>query len=341
MVAGMGWILLASFFLGTFALPSKYIKGYAWENTWGAFFFLGMLVVPVGFAALALNGLWQTYSQVSGQVIFGVIALGFLWGCGFCMWGHGLSMLGMSLGYALTMGTMALCGSMLPFFLGHADRAGTAGGMLVILGIVVCIVGVAINGMAGVKRERASQANQDASAPKKNVLLGVIICVLAGMFSSGCNIAFHVGSQVGKIDSICVEKFANPAWMGGLSVWTLIFLGGLISSFGFATVRLFQNNSWKNFLNAGSGFNLFMALLMAVGHFGCLFFYGLGGWMLGELGTSVGFAIFQSGSVLIGNGLGFATGEWKDASSESKSWLAVGLSVLIAGIVLVSIGNTL
>jgi L-rhamnose-H+ transport protein len=353
MLAGMAWILLASFFLGTFALPAKYIKNYAWENTWGAFFFFAMLVVPVGFALLALNGLWQTYSQVPRETILGVMALGFLWGCGFCLWGNGLAMLGLSLGYALTMGTMALCGSILPFFLGkpspgslsglftfNAERASTPGGMTVVAGIMVCIVGVAINGIAGMKREKAFQADAPAGQAKNNTLLGVIICVLAGLLSSCCNIAFHIGS-VGGIDTISVEQFNNPAWMRGLSVWTLIFLGGLISSFGYSLIRLFQNNSWKNFANPGTGMNLFLTLLMAIGHFACLFFYGIGGWMLGALGTSVGFAIFQSGSVLIGNFLGFATGEWKGASSESKNWLAVGLAVLIGGIIVVSIGNTI
>ena len=341
MLIGMGWILLASFFLGTFALPAKYVKNYAWENTWGAFFFFAMLVVPVGFAAVALNGLWATYAQVSGGVIFGVMALGFLWGCGFCLWGHGLAMLGLSLGYALTMGTMALCGSMLPFFLGHADRAATPGGLVIIAGILVCIVGVAINGIAGIKREKAFQASAPAGQQKKNTLLGVIVCILAGLLSSGCNIAFHVGSQIGGIDRISVETFKNPVWMGGLSVWTLIFLGGLISSLGFSSIQLFRNKTWPGFANAGSTKNLALTLVMAIGHFACLFFYGLGGWMLGELGTSVGFAIFQSGSVLIGNGLGFMTGEWKGASGESKKWLACGLTVLILGIVIVSIGNTM
>ncbi|MCY3020306.1 MAG: hypothetical protein NTW87_14910 [Planctomycetota bacterium] len=340
MLMGLGWIFVASVFLGTFALPSKYIKNFAWENTWGAFFFLAMLVVPVGFSSLAVKGLWQTYSQVSGGVIFGVVALGALWGCGFCLWGHGLARLGLSLGYALTMGTMALCGSMLPFFMGSAARAATPGGMVVILGILVCIAGVAINGIAGMKREKAFQAEAPAGQEKKSTLVGVVICVLAGLFSSGCNIAFYVG-KVGDVDKICVETFNNPVWISGLSVWTLIFLGGLISSFGFSVIRLFQNNSWKNFGNEGAGMNVFLALLMAVGHFGCLFFYGLGGSMVGALGTSVGFAIFQSGSVLIGNGLGFMTGEWKGASRESLKWLAGGLTVLILGIIIVSIGNTM
>jgi hypothetical protein len=340
MLTGMAMILLASFFLGTFALPSKYIRNYAWENTWGAFFLIGMLVVPVGFSALALKGLGSLYGQVSGGTIFGVMALGFLWGCGFCMWGHGLAMLGLSLGYALTMGTMALVGSMLPFFLGHADKAATTGGLVVILGILVCIGGVAINGLAGVRRERAARA-ADAAAPKKNMVAGVVVCVLAGLFSSGCNVAFHVGGNLGKIDSMAVSQYGNPPWLGGLAVWTLIFLGGLISSFGFCVIQLGRNNTWKGFAVEGSGRNLLMATLMAVGHFACLFFYGIGGWRLGELGTSVGFAIFQSGSILIGNFLGFMTGEWKQADASSKRTLAAGIGVLLLGIILVSVGNSI
>jgi hypothetical protein len=104
---------------------------------------------------------------------------------------------------------------------------------------------------------------------------------------------------------------------------------------------LFQNGTWRNFAAADSGRNLTLAALMALGHFACLFFYGLGGSMVGELGTSVGFAVFQCGSLLVGNALGFMTGEWKGASTESKRWLAAGLSVLIMGILVVSAGNTI
>ena len=78
---------------------------------------------------------------------------------------------------------------------------------------------------------------------------------------------------------------------------------------------------------------------MAAGHFACIIFYGIGCGELGKLGTSVGFAIFQSGSILIGNGLGLFTGEWKGASPKSRTWLAIALAILIAGIVVVSVGN--
>ncbi|NQT86069.1 hypothetical protein HQ560_04850 [bacterium] len=338
-MVGIGWTMLGALFLGTFALPSKYIKNYAWENTWAAFFVFGMLVVPIGFSALVVKDLLASYEGVSGGVIFGVIALSFLWGCGFCCWGTGLSMVGLSLGYSLTMGTMALVGSIVPFFLGNADKALTGPGMVVIGGILVCIVGVAFNGVAGMKREKLEGGGETEGEPKKtNMALGVFICVLAGVLSSGLNIAFHIGNNVGGI-AANAEKLGNPAWIAGLSTWTLVFLGGMISSVGYTVFLLCKNKTWGGFKNQGSCKNLTFAFIMAVGHFACIFFYGIGGWKLGALGTSVGFSIFQSGSLLIGNGLGFMTGEWQGASSDSKKWLGIGLGTLILGIVIVSVGN--
>jgi hypothetical protein len=341
---GIGWTMLGAMFLGIFALPLKYIKKYEWENTWGAFFLFGMLVVPVGFAALTVNDLWGSYAGVSGWVIFGVMGLSFLWGCGFCCWGTGLSLVGLSLGYSLTMGTMALVGSIVPFFLGNADKAMTAPGMTVIGGILVCILGVAINGYAGMQREKSQAAAASeagtGSGQAKNMALGLFVCVLAGVLSSGLNIAFHIGNNVGKIADNC-EKLGNPAYMAGLSTWTLVFLGGGISSVLYCLFLLSKNKTWNLFGCEGSARFLFFAFLMAVGHFACIFFYGIGGWKLGALGTSVGFSIFQSGSLLLGNGLGFLTGEWKGASGRSRACLATGLTILILGIVIVSVGNAI
>jgi len=240
------------------------------------------------------------------------------------------------------MGTMALVGSILPFFMGSADKALTPGGMLVIFGILICIAGVIINGMAGMKREKKDGEGAEQSAKNKNFMRkGLIVCVLAGVLSSGCNVAFHIGSNVGDITTISVEKYGNPGGLAGISVWNLIFLGGLISSFGYSAILLFRNKTWNKFLVKGSGKNLGLTLIMATAHFACLFFYGAGSFKLGVLGTSVGFAIFQSGSLLLGNGFGFFTGEWKNAPKVSKNYLFAGLTVLIAGIVIVSVGNAM
>jgi L-rhamnose-H+ transport protein len=339
MIIGLAWITLASFFLGTFAFPGKFVKNYEWENTWGAFFFFAMWLVPLAFGFGALNGLTGSYQQVPAGVLLGVVGLGFLWGTGFCLWGIGLSRIGLSLGYAITMGTMALVGSMLPFFLGSADKMYTTGGQVIIIGILICIVGVVINGIAGIKREKHENAGAVKSLEKKDMFTGVVICFLAGLFSSCCNIAFHIGANIGKINIISVEQYGNPVWLSGISIWVLIFIGGGISSVSYSAYLLLKNHTWKNFAVPEITRNLTLALIMALGHFGCLFFYGVGGWKLGALGTSVGFAIFQTGSILLANLLGFLTGEWIDAGPDAKRWMYAGLSVLILGIIVVSIGN--
>jgi len=342
MIVGIAFVMLAAVFLGTFALPSKYVRNYSWENTWGLFFFIGMLVVPVAFAFLTIKGLWATYGQVSPNIIFWIIALGFLWGCAFCCWGHGLAMLGLSLGYSLCMGVQALVGSMLPFFLGHADKAATLPGMVIMGGILTCICGVAVNGYAGVQREKSQASDQEEQGSKKKYALkGVILCLIAGVLAANVNIAYHIGHNIGNITGISEQQFGNPPWLVGLAVWMLICIGGLIPAFGFSVILLFKNKTWKNFLAKGAVPNLTCATLMAVGHFACLFFYGVGGWKIGVLGTSVGFAIFQSGSLLVGNTLGILTGEWKDASQASKNGLFIGLGILILGIIIVSYGNAI
>ena len=338
-MVGIGWTIVGAIFLGTFAFPSKYVKNFAWENTWGTFFLFAMLIVPVAFACATVNGLWSSYANIPGSVIFWVIALGFLWGCGFCCWGYGLSMLGLSLGYALTMGTMALVGSIVPFFLGNAEMAKTLPGMVVIGGILICICGVGINGYSGVIREkRQAGGGDDAGRKRVNMGLGVLVCVTAGVLSSGLNIAFHIG---GEIATVAGKEFGNPDWLKGMAVWNLIFIGGFLSSVSFSVYMLCKNKTWGGFKNVGSIRNIILAIIMAVGHFLCIFFYGVGVWKLGALGTSVGFAIFQSGALLLGIGLGFFTGEWKDASEKSKQWLYIGLGTLIGGIIIVSIGNAM
>ncbi len=95
---------------------------------------------------------------------------------------------------------------------------------------------------------------------------------------------------------------------------------------GFATVAYFayqlsKNKTWKNFKSAGSSKNIFLIAIMALVYFASLIIYGLGAYSLGSLGTSVGFAIFQTGCIIVANMLGLFTVEWKNAGIKSKNWM--------------------
>jgi len=101
---GMCFVLLAAACNGMLAVPQKFVKAFAWENTWGAFYLFAMVVISAAFAFLFLKGGLATWQQVGIMQVVVPIAFGFLWGCGMTCFGLGIDALGISLGYAIIMG---------------------------------------------------------------------------------------------------------------------------------------------------------------------------------------------------------------------------------------------
>jgi L-rhamnose-H+ transport protein len=67
--------------------------------------------------------------------------------------------------------------------------------------------------------------------------------------------------------------------------------------------------------------------------------YGWGASLLGSLGPSVGWPVFQAMIVVTSSVIGFAMGEWKNAEARLVRVAGIGLAMLVAAIVLLSIGN--
>jgi len=118
LIFGFGFILLGAICNGTFALFHKFVKEFEWENTWGCFFFFTMLVIPAAFAAILLEGAFACWSEMwsdpGPRALLIPMAFGFLWGCGSLSFGIGVSMIGLSLGYAIIMGLASFLGSLIP-----------------------------------------------------------------------------------------------------------------------------------------------------------------------------------------------------------------------------------
>ncbi len=80
---------------------------------------------------------------------------------------------------------------------------------------------------------------------------------------------------------------------------------------------------------------------MALLHDGAIVLFGMGASKLGPLGVAVGYAVFMSFAIIVGNINGFLTREWKGASRRSVLWLAAGILVLVAGVSTLTTGNYL
>lgn len=62
--AGILLSITAGIFLGSFALPSKYIKKWEWENYWAVFTLFGAVILPLLLAMATIPGFWGIYDDV-------------------------------------------------------------------------------------------------------------------------------------------------------------------------------------------------------------------------------------------------------------------------------------
>ncbi|GAA4949640.1 L-rhamnose/proton symporter RhaT [Algibacter agarivorans] len=341
MFSGILFALLSAVLLGVYALPSKYTKGFAWENTWGGFFFFGMFVIPTIITFLLVKDLWAIYEQIPSWVFFTMFGLSFCWGIGNILWGYSINSIGMALAFSLFLGVITSIDTILPLILvpeGQESVIGTEIGNIMLFGIGIIVSGIALNGYAGILRDK-SKGKDNEEKDTKTIRQGILFCVLGAICAAGFNLSYHTGNNLGGIGEIAEIQFGNEPWIARLAVLLPIFMGATISTMLFFSYRLTKNKTWGNYTKSGALTALVLVIAMAVFHDSALVIYGLAAYHLGELGTSVGFAILETGAIMVATFNGILTKEWKGASKKSKTFLGISLVILIIGVLIIAKGN--
>ncbi|WP_010181723.1 L-rhamnose/proton symporter RhaT [Aquimarina agarilytica] len=341
MLFGIVLAFVSAILLGLYALPSKYTAGFEWENTWGGFFFFANLVIPIVLTFTLVDDLWGIYAQIPTWIFFTMFGLSFCWGIGNMLWGYSISSIGMALAFSLFLGVITSIDTIMPLILipdGQESVLGTTVGNIMLTGIFVIVFGIALNGYAGILRDKG-RGVLGKENNTKIIRQGILFCVLGAICAAGFNLSYHIGNNLGKIGEVAEIQFGNAPWIARLAVLLPIFMGGTTSTMLFYGYRLTKNKTWGNYTKKGIVLSVLLVILMAVFHDTALVIYGLAAYHLGELGTSVGFAILETGAIMVANVNGILTKEWKGASKKSITVLAVSLSILIIGVLIIAKGN--
>lgn len=350
MGTGFALILFAAVCGGIFALPIKLRRRYELENLYVMAAFVTMIGLPLLLAPFLLPHWPQAIAAAGSRVVWRGLAYGFAWGLGATSFGYGVSMVGLSLGYAVIMGINTAVGSILPFLAqSHGSLSGTSG-TFVLIGISGCILGVVVCSTAGQIRDssaakRAGSAESADAATASSVGtskwrrfgLGILLCVVSGVMSACANLGFSFTSEVGEA---AVRLGASPA-VAGLGSWMLVYWGGFTATFLWFGGQQLRKGTWRCNFGEGSLHDFRLAVLMGVLWFLAMIPYGIGAYYLGRLGTSAGWGISIAASLIVANVLGFFTGEWKAAPAAARTWLVAGLAVLIASMVCLARANSL
>ncbi len=362
-ILGFGLILAGAICGGSFGLPSKYARpDTPWEVLWGPFFFIVTLLIPCTVAPAVVTDLGGIYTRVGAEVIVPVLIFGLLWGLGSMTLGMSFAFIGLSLAYALNYGAQIIFGSMMPLLIFDRHQILTFHGGVILAGVAVCVAGVVACGRAGILKDRSvaagkTDAKPDPSAAKKpRILIGLAVGVLSGIlcacYAVASGYAVPIGEEAAEVmvspdgaagdaapgGEEAEEVKANPDWVAAWAVTAMILWGGAISSCLYCAVQLTRNKTWGRLVGSGASRVLLLAAAMAVLHDAAIFLFGLGWINLGDLGVPVGYPVFMSFAIIVGNVHGFRTGEWKGASPQSINWIVAGIALLIVGVCVLAAG---
>jgi L-rhamnose-H+ transport protein len=335
LIFALAAVLAGGILNGSFVAPMKKLRGWRWEHGWFVYSVSGLILIPWIAAVTTVPSLGEVFQTAPAGALRQVLLFGFGWGIGSVLFGLGVDRLGLAVGYGLILGLIAPIGTFLPLLVLHPERLLTAQGVSLLAGTAIVLAGIVLLALAGRLRERASpEAALRAALPAKGFVAGIVICVLAGIFSPMLNFAFVFGEPVRDAAAAMGASPGNAA----NAVWALTLTAGFIANAGYALWLLKANKTWKLF-QEHAGANLLWASLMGLLCFGSFLVYGFGASALGPLGGIVGWPLFMSMSLITSNSLGALSGEWRGAPARAVRLSVLGIATLIVAIVVIATGN--
>src|SRR5438445_12359530 len=235
---------------GSFYVPYKGVKHWAWETYWLAGGFFSWIIAPWILASLLTKDLFAVLGHAPASALFWAFFFGLLWGVGGLTFGLTIRYLGLSLGLAVVLGLCAAFGTLMPpIFRGlfMSEVVGTTSGRVILLGIVVCLAGITAAGLAGISKERVMSPEQQKAAIKEfDLRKGIGVAVLSGVMSA----CFAYGLAAGDpIKALTLQHGTATLWQG-LPVLVVVLIGGFTTNFIWCLVLLIRNKTGHQFFKS-------------------------------------------------------------------------------------------
>jgi L-rhamnose-H+ transport protein len=327
--SGLALAIASGVLSGACMFPLKFPRRWRWENTWLVFSIVSLLVVPGTLAFLVVPGLTSVYAGIPLAQWAATVLFGLGWGFAQPLFGLSIARLGLALTYAIVIGLVSVLGTLVPLI----TQARSETNALIVSGIVVMASGVTAMGWAGRSRERDSEAAGKAGSRKVAYRSALTMAIACGVLSPMLNYSFAFSEP---IQSAAVASGTAPAF-AGYAIWPVTLAAGFLPNVLYSLYLLRKNRSWNLFRFGVPD----AALAVAMGSLwmGSLALYGMCAARLGALGTSMGWGIVQTLTLLTAAALGGFTHEWKGSSKSTCRIRFAGLALLIVATFLMAAGT--
>ena len=334
---------IGGFAAASFYIPFKRVQKWAWESYWLVGGFFSWVITPWVVAYLVCPNVLSILREAPTKSLLWAYLFGVLWGIGGLTFGLSMRYLGLSLGYAVALGFCAAFGTIVPpVFQGKiGELLSSTSGLVTLLGVPVCLAGIAICARAGLSKERELTADQKkASITEFSFVKGLWVAIFAGIMSA----CMAFGIEAGKpISELAVAKHVAPLWQN-TPLFIVIFAGGFTINFIWCVILNIRNRSANDYISSPGApllWNYVFAALAGIIWYCQFMFYGMGTTQMGKQYGFASWTIHMAFIIVFSNLWGLAFHEWKGTSKKTHSTVFAGILVLVLSTVVVGYGSYL
>lgn len=358
---------------GSFYVPYKGVKKWAWETYWLVGGFFSWIICPWVLASLLTNDLMGVLQKQSMTTLWWTYFFGAMWGFGGLTFGLTMRYLGMSLGMGVALGYCAAFGTLLPpVFKSFVPSvpvpetigqiASTAPGQITLAGVAVCLLGIGIAALAGLTKEKEMPASEKKKAIAEfNFTKGILVATFSGIMSACFSFALTAGNPIGDASA---AAGTSTLWTG-LPKLVVVLLGGFTTNFVWCLILNFKNGTGYQYFSSAirtaspggaaveqggprrNGVerapmlaNYFFSALAGTTWYFQFFFYTMGETQMGKFGFA-SWTLHMASIIIFSTMWGWIFHEWKGSSKKAHSLIAAGIGALILSTIIIGYGTYL
>jgi L-rhamnose-H+ transport protein len=371
---------------GSFYVPYKAVRKWSWEVYWLVGGVFSWIIVPWTLSLLLSNNTLGVLGSQSGTTLAWTYLFGAMWGFGGLTFGLTMRYLGMSLGMGVALGFCAAFGTLLPpIFKTFYPKipvpetigqiAATMPGRVTLLGVLICLIGIAIAALAGLTKEKEMpEAEKKKAIAEFNFRKGILVATFSGIMSACFAFALTAGAPINEAS----EAAGTSQKLAGLPRLIVVLLGGFTTNFIWCVMLNIKNRTGYQYFDpvirpehrgivpmanshgthSGGGVavaaapaavavdrapmlrNYFFSALAGTTWYMQFFFYSMGESQMGKFGFA-SWTLHMASIIIFSTMWGWILNEWKGASRKAHILIAVGIATLIGSTLVIGYGTLL
>ncbi len=328
---------------GSFAIPFGKIRDWKWESYWLIYSFGAYVLFPMIACMFFTKGLAVVYSGVPHEVLLRVFLSGIVYGIGNLSFGLSLRYLGISLGYALSLGLMLAIGTLIPPLMdGRLSLMFQGpGGTLLVLGVLISCAGIALSAWAGRMKDKIFRCSEmQSTVAEFQLVKGISAAVLVGVTGSAMSLGFEQGIPVADY---AARTGVDPLFVT-MPVMVLLLSGTMVTTIVWCIWLGIKHKSIGDYSRIRSGsrlaMNYLLALLAGILWFSQFILFGMGKSKMGRF-TFTSWGILMALTIVFATLWGLYRKEWKGAPAGAYVLMMVSLLIIIGSSFLIGISGSM